>query len=65
MRTRAFSGKVDFRFSAENAARQNNPERVSAPDRFNLNGTRSETLGVNEVALSDYIRADRAPTGAA
>jgi hypothetical protein len=28
--TRAFSGKVDFRFSAENATTQDNLERVSA-----------------------------------
>ena len=64
-RFRAFSGKVDCRFSAENATTQRNLERVSAPDRFNLNGTRSEGYSAIEVALSGDNRADRAPTGAA
>src|SRR3982074_2677015 len=41
LRTRAFSGKVDFRFSEENATTQGNLERVSARDRVNANGTRS------------------------
>src|SRR5882757_4421330 len=40
----AFSGKVDLRFSAENATTQRNLERASARIRVNLNGARSSTL---------------------
>jgi general secretion pathway protein G len=39
-RVGAFSGKVDFRFSAENATTQRNLERASAHFRVNVNGTR-------------------------
>ena len=41
---RAFSGKVDFRFSEENATTQRNLERVSAQDRVNVSGTRRHAL---------------------
>ena len=44
MRTRAFSGKVGFRFSEENATTQRNLERVSAQDRVNVSGTRRHAL---------------------
>jgi ribose transport system ATP-binding protein len=59
---RVFSGKVDFRFSAENTTTQTNPERVSAHDRVNVNGTRSR-LGAGERRLKSPADAIAAGIG--
>jgi ribose transport system ATP-binding protein len=56
MPVRVFSGKVDFRFSAENTTTQRNLERVSAHDRVSVNGTRSK--------LGDRERRLRSPADA-
>ena len=61
----AFSGKVDFRFSAENATTQTNLERVSAHERVNVYGTRSSAHRFElacriAAAQIDLVRARRA-----
>jgi hypothetical protein len=61
----AFSAKVDFRFSAENAATQANLERVSAHGRVNVYGTRSSAHRFElacriAAAQLDLVRARRA-----
>jgi branched-chain amino acid transport system substrate-binding protein len=61
----AFSGKVDFRFSAENATTQKDLERVSAHDRVNVNGTRSSARRFElacriAAAQLDLVRVRRA-----
>ena len=61
----AFSAKVDFRFSAENAATQTHLERVSAHGRVNVYGTRSSAhrfeLACHIAAAQiDLVRARRA-----
>ena len=61
----AFSAKVDFRFSAENATTQTNLERVSAHERVNAYGTRSSAHRFElacriAAAQLDLVRARRA-----
>ena len=62
MPMRVFSGKVDFRFSAENTTTQRNPERVSAHDRVNVSGTRSRR-GAGERRLKSPADAIAAGIG--
>ena len=61
----AFSAKVDFRFSTENATTQPNLERVSAHERVNVYATRSSAHRFElacriAAAQIDLVRARRA-----